>query len=98
MQGGPAWKKVVSFWSWGMINPGDNGVILKDPITGFGNLLAHAKDNIFHDEKVGVWIGKRVLKGAPVGLAGIGYELLNLNLLHYAFRIDGNSFNLEIKG
>lgn len=91
----PWWKKAVTFMSGGMVNPTNHGVVFKDPYTGVGNLFAHLNDHINHKKDEGVWIGKRLLKNSPVGFAGFTYEFLNLNVLHYAFRIDGNAYNLE---
>jgi hypothetical protein len=88
--------KAVSVMSLGMINPGYNGVIINDAYTGIANLFAHLNDHINHPKEVGVWIGKRVLHNSPVGVAFYPSEFLNLNPLHYAFRIDGRAFNLEI--
>jgi hypothetical protein len=38
----------ISGITLGIINPAEDGVIIKDPITGIGNVFAHAKDAIFH--------------------------------------------------
>ncbi len=41
---------IVSVFTLGIVNPGKGGVILKDPITGTGNLLARLKDKILHSD------------------------------------------------
>lgn len=76
----------------GMVNIGDNGVIIKDPITGLGNFAANVKDFVLHDMKTGVWIGKRTIGG--FGISSYATEHLNKNVLHYAFMIDGQAFHL----
>lgn len=40
---------VITGLTLGIVNPGKDGVILKDPVTGLGNYFAHVKDAIFND-------------------------------------------------
>ena len=53
----------------GIVNYETGKLILKDPITGTGNLIKKAKDSICHDFDKGVWIGKRVLDDSTVGFS-----------------------------
>lgn len=89
--------KVLQVGTLGMVNvnPQSGNVILKDPITGIGNTLAEAKDAAFKDFGKGVWIGKRSIKGAGVGFSSYVTEHLNMNVLHYAVRVDGLSWTVE---
>ena len=45
----------------GILNFETGKLIVKDPITGVGNMLKQAKDAMFNDFDKGVWIGKRSL-------------------------------------
>lgn len=65
------WCKVAKVGTLGIvnINPQANTVIIKDPITSIGNSLAKLKDSIVHDFSLGVWIGKRPMKGIGVGIS-----------------------------
>ena len=51
-------KGCVTLMTFRMVNI-NNGITIKDPITGLGNLIAKAKNGIFHDLDKGVWVGKR---------------------------------------
>lgn len=51
----------------GIVNVETGKLIIKDPITGTGNMLKQAKDAIFNDFDEGVWIGKRVLESNTIG-------------------------------
>jgi len=86
---------IVTGLTLGIVNPGSDGVILKDPITGIGNLLAHLKDGIFHNPNKGVWIGKRIISGSAIGLSSYATEVFNQNILHYAFMVDGKVYHLS---
>lgn len=78
----------------GIVNVGNDGFILKDPITGIGNVLAHTKDALFNNKlSKGVWLGKRTING--FGFSSYATELLNVNVLHYAFMIDGYAYHLK---
>jgi hypothetical protein len=43
----------------GMINFETGKLIIKDPLTGMGNMLKSAKDKLVNDFDDGVWLGKR---------------------------------------
>jgi hypothetical protein len=78
-----------------MINPGDDGVIIKDPSTGMGNFLPNVKDAVIYEAHKGLCEGKRLLKGSGVGFSSYATEILNANVLHYTFPVDGKRYHLS---
>ena len=52
---------VLSVATVGIVNLTDSGIIIKDPITGLGNVAAKVKNAIINDFDKGVWIGKRTI-------------------------------------
>lgn len=60
---------VVKTLTLGMINYETGNLIIKDPVTGTGNILKQAKDALFNEFDEGVWIGKRNLEGNFLGVS-----------------------------
>lgn len=69
-------------------------VTFKDPVTGLWNMIAGAKDALFHDFSKGVWVGKRPIANT-VGFSSFLLENHNLNPMHYGVRVDGQSWHLS---
>ena len=49
----------IKLLTLGTVNYETGKLILKDPVTGMGNMLKKSKDYLMHDFNDGVWIGKR---------------------------------------
>ncbi len=84
----------IKVFTLGVVNYETGKLIIKDPFTGFGNIIKTVKDDIFHNFNEGVWIGKRVLKDSLVGFSSYLLENHNLNYLHYVVRINGQNWHL----
>lgn len=52
---------VVKTLTLGVVNYETGNLIIKDPVTGTGNMLKQAKDALINNFNEGVWIGKRIL-------------------------------------